>query len=163
MPRAILRLPGMMRLALAALTLALATGGLAGFTVEAADAQPRKPAAPVVKRPVKRVRKVVRVRRKPAPRPAVALDTCTVAADCTIYFRSQGCFPGDPLAINTRSAARARTMFPPKREECAMGGPQWEKQMRMNERRWSTTCEAHRCVVHDAGLHDPLEELLRPD
>jgi hypothetical protein len=39
-----------------------------------------------------------------------------------------------------------------------MGGPRYERMRMMNEGRWSATCEARRCVVHDAGVRrGPLD------
>ncbi len=92
----------------------------------------------------------------PPPPRVTALEACTVAADCTIYFRFHGCVAGDPVAVNAGQLELARKTYPIKREACAMGGPQYDRLRRSNENRWSTTCEAGRCGVHDAGARDPL-------
>ncbi|MBK9036501.1 MAG: hypothetical protein IPL61_35515 [Myxococcales bacterium] len=99
-------------------------------------------------------RATMKVQRPVAPsRPApTALDACQVDADCTIYFRLQACVPQEPLAINRAQGPAARAAFPPRRLECAMGGPDYDELVRANERRWSTSCAQARCVLHDAGV-----------
>ena len=97
---------------------------------------------------------------KPTPSPSTgALDACTTSDDCTIYFRTASCVASDPVAVNRGKLDLARKTYPLRHDPCGMGGPQYERLRRMNENRWSTTCEARRCVLHDAGLRDPMDPL----
>ena len=96
--------------------LVLAAGALALATdASLVSAQPRAPApAPAqIARPPAPPRKPVPRKkprpRKPAPRPA--LDTCKVDSDCTVYFRTSACIPGDPMAVATAKLALARKTF----------------------------------------------------
>ncbi|HVV85834.1 MAG TPA: hypothetical protein VHE35_22400, partial [Kofleriaceae bacterium] len=94
---------------------------------------------------------------RPPPTPstttsgAPGLDASPVDADCTVYFRTSSCFPGDPLAVASATLDAVRKAYPVRREECAMGGPDYERRRMENEGRYTTTCEAKRCVLHDAG------------
>lgn len=91
--------------------------------------------------------------RTPAPPPPgkADLQRCTIDADCTIHFREHACISGDPIAVNKSDLAAARTAFPVRRLECAMGGPQYMELLMANEGRYRAACEASRCVVRDAG------------
>jgi len=83
-----------------------------------------------------------------------ALAACQVDTDCTIYFRTSACVPTDPIAVATAQLDRARALFPPKRIECGMGGPQYERLRRQNDGRWSTSCVAARCELREHAV-DP--------
>lgn len=77
------------------------------------------------------------------------LDACATTADCTIYFRTLACVPSDPIAVAAGQLDLARATYPHRIEACGMGGPQYEALRRSNATRYSTTCEARRCVLHD--------------
>ncbi|MBL8624354.1 MAG: hypothetical protein JNK64_23810 [Myxococcales bacterium] len=111
-----------------------------------------------------------RKRLGPAPRlddgPA-ALAACQVDSDCTIYFRTSACVPTDPIAVATSQLDAARAMFPLKRVDCGMGGPQYERLRQENAGRWSTSCVAARCELREHAVvprdpRDPLGGLSKP-
>ena len=94
----------------------------------------------------------------PAPKP-VAIDSCQADSDCTLYFRTQSCIPGDPMAVNTNQLAAARTKFPMKHDACGMGGPSYDRLRESFEGRYHAQCVRQTCVVHDAGpqqTHKPF-------
>lgn len=92
---------------------------------------------------------------------ASALDTCVADADCTIYFRTSGCVPADPLPVATTSLAAAKVRFPLRMLACGMGGPQYDKLRSANEHRYSTRCVQRTCTLIDHGVQDtdPLDGL----
>lgn len=104
------------------------------------------------------------------PRPddgLAALATCQVDSDCTIYFRTAGCVPSDPIAVATAQLDAARAKFPLKLLACGMGGPQYDRLRRQNEGRWSTSCVAARCELREHPIapgdpRDPLDGLGKP-
>lgn len=80
------------------------------------------------------------------------LYACRVASDCTIVFREQSCFPGDPVGVATARLAEARQRITIRREACGMGGPDYERRRLQNEGRWTVGCTAGRCQVVDHGI-----------
>lgn len=97
----------------------------------------------------------------PAPKP-VAMDSCQADTDCTLYFRTQSCIPGDPIAVNTSQLAAARTKYPMKHDPCGMGGPQYDDLRFSFEGRYHASCVQQTCVVHDAGPQkSPLSPFAR--
>ncbi|MCE9575625.1 MAG: hypothetical protein K8W52_20915 [Deltaproteobacteria bacterium] len=94
----------------------------------------------------------------PAPAPIVTaqsghpdLTSCKVDSDCTLYFQTSSCVPSDPIAVNTVDPAAVRKAFPPRRIECAMGGPQYDRLRMSQENRYATRCEQRQCVLIDHG------------
>jgi len=82
---------------------------------------------------------------------SVDLYACQVDADCTVYFRHDGCFPGDPVGVAVARLADARRLIPVRRDACGMGGPDYERRRLANEGRYSARCERQRCAVVDRG------------
>ncbi len=87
----------------------------------------------------------------PSAPTAASLQACEVDSDCRVHFRTSACFPGDPIGVNVRDPAAVRTIFPVKRQACAMGGPQYERQRMANEGRYGAVCKLDRCEVVDRG------------
>ena len=81
----------------------------------------------------------------------VDLYACRVDADCTVYFRHEGCFFGDPVGVAVARLADARRLLPVRRDACGMGGPDYERRRLANEGRYSARCERQRCAVVDRG------------
>ncbi|MBP8807713.1 MAG: hypothetical protein KBG48_30710 [Kofleriaceae bacterium] len=82
---------------------------------------------------------------------SVDLYACQVDAECTVYFRHDGCFPGDPVGVAVARLADARRLIPVRRDACGMGGPDYERRRLANEGRYSARCERQRCAVVDRG------------
>ena len=82
---------------------------------------------------------------------SVDVYACRVDADCTVYFRTQACFPADPIGVATAQLAAARRLMPQRHEACGMGGPDYERRRMANEGRYVARCEQQRCAVTDRG------------
>lgn len=83
--------------------------------------------------------------------PIADIYACRVDADCTVYFRTQACFPADPVAVATARLDDARRLLPVRFEACGMGGPDYERRRQANEGRYGARCEQQRCAVTDRG------------
>ncbi len=80
---------------------------------------------------------------------AAALTACKVDSDCMVWFRTSACVPTDPIAVASAQLAAVRVTYPVKRIECGMGGPQYDELLEANRGRWTTTCVAARCALHE--------------
>ena len=83
--------------------------------------------------------------------PIVDIYACRVDADCTVYFRTQACFPADPIGVATAKLDVARRLLPVRHEACGMGGPDYERRRMENEGRYAARCDQQRCAVTDRG------------
>ena len=85
------------------------------------------------------------------PSAIVDIYWCQVDADCTVYFRTHGCFPGDPIGVATAKLDVARRLLPERFEACGMGGSDYERRRLANEGRYVARCDQARCAVIDRG------------
>lgn len=97
-------------------------------------------------------------------RGAAALTACKVDSDCMVWFQTSACVPQDPIAVASAQLAAVRVTFPVKRLECGMGGPQYDRLLEENQGRWTTTCVAARCQLHEHAIRagGPLDGMGAP-